>query len=79
VVVPQARAPGIVQAAVLGILEQLVIEGSIDSYAAIKARLLQGDPTTVEVRFEYTPAYPINNVNVVFTINTNTGEFALAA
>jgi len=77
VVLPLGRAPGVVQAAVVGILEQLTVEGTIDSYNAVQARLLQGDPTTVEVRFEYTPAYPINNVVVIFTINTNTGEFTL--
>jgi hypothetical protein len=56
-----------------GVLEQLVLEGVINAYSDVKARLLT-DPTTVEVRFQYTPAYPINNINVVFTINTQTGD-----
>jgi hypothetical protein len=73
-VVPHASAPLIVQGAMLGVLEQILAEGSISGYANVKARALSTDPTTIEVRFEYTPAYPINNIIINFTINTQTGE-----
>lgn len=72
VVVPQDRAPLLVQGSVAGVLEQLLSEGAINGYSDIKARVL-ADPTTIEVRFQYIPAYPINNISVVFTINTTTG------
>jgi hypothetical protein len=73
VVVPQSRAPLMVQGVVVGVLEQLLLEAVINGYSDVKGRLLV-DPTTVEVRFQYTPAYPINNIVVVFTINTQTGD-----
>lgn len=71
------QAPTIVTSVVHGVLEQMVMEGLISKYANIKARLLASDLTTVEVRFQYTPAYPINNIAVIFTINTQTGNATL--
>lgn len=78
IVAPVQDAPGIVSSLVRGVLEQIALEGAISNYRNVKARLLASDLTTVEVRFEYTPAYPINNIIVNFTINTQTGDFALA-
>lgn len=75
IVAPVAEAPVIVRSLVSGVLEQLVVEQVISAYQNVKARLLNSDLTTVEVKFEYTPAYPINNIQVVFTINTQTGDF----
>jgi hypothetical protein len=62
---------------VIGVLEGLMAEEAISGYADVKARFLQNDPTTIEVRFQYTPAYPINTISVVFTINPNSGDFDL--
>jgi hypothetical protein len=73
-VAPAAEAPLIVQSQVVGVLDQMAVEGIISGYQDVKARLLSSDLTTVEVRFQYTPAYPINNILIVFTINTQTGE-----
>ena len=70
------EAPMIVQSQVNSLLSQLVLNGLIGSYQNLDSRLL-ADPTTVEVRFEYAPLYPINNINVVFTINTANGGFQL--
>lgn len=61
---------------VTGVLEQLTVEGAISAYANVKARLLASNLTTCEVRFAYLPAFPINNVVVRFTIDTNTGDFS---
>jgi len=74
IVAPVQDAPGIVSSLVTGVLAQLTTEQSISSYQNVKARLLPSDLTTVEVKFEYTPAYPINNISVIFTINTQTGD-----
>lgn len=72
-------APLTIRDVVVGTLEQLLIEGAIDNYGSVTARVLDSDPTTVEVRYEYRPAYPINNIVVQFTINTTTGAFDLTA
>lgn len=76
-VLPVAQATSATNTAVATVLEQLVNFGVISSYRAIQSRMLASNPTTVEVRFEYTPSYPINNINVVFTINTQNGDFTL--
>ena len=78
-VLPVEEAPLIVQSVVSGVLDQLLVEGAVSRYGNVKARLLETDPTTMEVRFEYRPSYPINNVVVRFTINTSTGDFQLGA
>jgi hypothetical protein len=76
-VLPLDRGPTLVETVVRSVLEGLVVEEAIAAYSDVKGRLLSGDPTTVEVRFSYTPAYPINNINVVFQINTTTGDSSL--
>lgn len=73
-VAPTNRAPLHVEGAVSSVLEQLMLEQIITGYADLKARVLESDPTTVEVRFQYTPSYPINNILVLFTINTTSGN-----
>lgn len=67
------QAPLVVQGAVAGVLAQLITEGAINAYANIVSRAL-ADPTTIEVQFSYTPAYPINNIQVVFTIDATNGS-----
>jgi len=74
-VTPVQDAPGVVASLVSGVLGQLVSEGTISTFRNVKSRVLASDLTTVEVKYEYTPAYPINNINVIFTINTQTGDF----
>lgn len=76
-VAPPERATLAVQSVVIGVLEQLLLEQAISSYSNVTARIASGDPTTVQAEFEYYPSYPINNISVVFTINTTTGEFNL--
>lgn len=78
VVAPVQDAPGIVGSLVTGVLSQLVSEQTISSFRNVKARLLSSDLTTVEVKYEYTPSYPINNIQIIFTINTQTGDVNLS-
>jgi hypothetical protein len=78
-IIDSTRAPLVAESIVSGILEQLVIEQAIGGYTDVKGRVRESDPTTIEVKFAYQPAYPINNIAVSFLINTQTGEFALAA
>jgi len=77
IVAPLDETPLIVQNVVTGVLGQLVVEGVISNYTAVTSRTLNNDPTTVEVRFDYVPAYPVNRVEVRFRINTENGIFAL--
>lgn len=63
------NAPFIVKNAVVGVLETLRGRGELVDYTGVQARNLVGDPTAVEVRFSYMPAFPLNYVNIVFSID----------
>lgn len=73
IVVPIENVPIIVNGVVTNILEALVLEGAISLYGSVSSSLT--DPTTVTVSFIYFPAFPINNIIVSFSIDTNTGDF----
>lgn len=74
---PASRAILVVESVVIGVLEELLMEQAINGYQSVDARVANTDPTTIQVQFEYTPAYPINNILVNFAINTATGDFTL--
>lgn len=69
--------PMIVHAKTTAILDQLRNQGLISAFGGVNARLLNADPTTCEVRFQYTPIYPLNNIEIQFTLNTASGLFSL--
>lgn len=68
------EAPVVVRSAVIASLERLRSLGIISRYRSVDARLLDGDPTIAEVRFDYQPLAPLNYVRVVFSMNFNTQE-----
>jgi hypothetical protein len=68
-------APDIVRAAVVGTLERLRSLNVLSRYRGVSARLLENDPTTVEVRFSYQPLFPINFIEIVFSIDFSQGTF----
>ena len=77
------QAPQTVKNAVIGVLEELRGRRELVDYTGVQARTLSGDPTTVECRFSYQPAFPLNYVNVVFSLDltgdTATTTFGVAA
>lgn len=66
----------IIGSLVSSILEQLVHEQAIQAYVNVTAATQPNNPTAVDVSFSYLPSFPINNINVQFTIDTNTGDFS---
>lgn len=62
-----------VQLIVSNELELLVNEGSIVSYDAIQVTPDPNDPTAIQVRFSYLPAYPLNKVSISFSIDQSSG------
>lgn len=72
-VMPSSAVSRFLNGYVSGILDSFVQTQMIDSYANVASRPT-ADPTIVEVTFQFTPIYPINQVNVGFTINTTTGQ-----
>lgn len=70
------NAPLVVRSAIGSVLEALRTEKSIVEYNDLEARTLTLDPTTVEVRFSYRPAFPLNYIIVQFSIDLTTGNLS---
>lgn len=68
-----------VKAIVQGALETAVSSEVIVSYQDLKVRARPADPTVIEVRFAYLPAYPLNYIVITFAINTATGDIIAQA
>jgi hypothetical protein len=68
------NAPLVVKNAVIGVLETLQQRRELVDYSGVQARTLTNDPTTVECRFSYRPAFPLNYVNVKFSLDLSAGE-----
>lgn len=62
-----------------GVLTQAVAVGLIIAFSNLAVRPSAADPTILEVKFAYDPAYPLNKINVSFSINTQTGSIQEAA
>lgn len=72
-VVADGDAPLIVRSAIIGVLDLLRAERDIVSYTDVQSRTSSIDPTTIEVRFSYAPAFPVNYVNVIFSLDLSGG------
>lgn len=72
-VIADGDAPLIVKLAVIGTLELLRSSRDLVSFSDVSARTITLDPTTIEVRFSYRPAFPVNYINVGFTVDLTSG------
>lgn len=62
-----------IKSAMQGYLETAVANDTIVSYTGLAVRQGTTDPTVVEVKFAYKPAYPLNFISVSFSIDMTTG------
>jgi hypothetical protein len=74
-----AETPGRIRNIVESALESLLARGVFAAYQELAARQSQTNPTVIEVKFQYRPAYPINYVVVAFSIDADTGQTTLTA
>lgn len=72
------ETPVRVRGLVDGALQQALAAGLMVSYSNLKVRQSASSLTTLEVKFSYQPAFPLNFVTVSFSINTTTGNTAEA-
>lgn len=63
------NATMLVTLTVTSILNQLQAAGAIVSYSNVQTRLLANDPTTCEIRFSWQPPFPLNNIDVIFSLD----------
>jgi hypothetical protein len=54
-------------------LDLLIQLGSIVSYDNVQLRQDPLDPTAIQVRFTYKPTFPLNHVNIIFSIDSTSG------
>jgi hypothetical protein len=66
------NAPFIVASAVSGVLAELLQQRDIVDYGPPSARLLSLEPTTIQVKFSYRPAFPVNYIDVSFNLDLTT-------
>lgn len=62
-----------VKSLVSGMLETAVSDGIVNSYTGLAVRQTSTDPTVIEVKFAYKPAYPLNYIVISFSIDMSTG------
>jgi hypothetical protein len=67
------ESPFTVALAATALLEELKTDRIIVGYDGVQARQVAGDPTHVELRFRYLPAFPLNYITVRFSLDTNSG------
>lgn len=73
-IIADGNAPGTVATTVIGVLEQLRQERDLVDYSGVQARLMSLEPTLIQVRFSYRPAFPLNYIDVVFSLDLTTGS-----
>lgn len=69
-----ANTPAQIQGMVQGVLDFLVSQGVIIGYTNLQATVTSTNPTVVTVTFAYQPAYPLNYIQISFSVNTSTGS-----
>jgi hypothetical protein len=73
-IIADANATQTVSATVTAVLEQLRLNRDLVDYSAVDARLLSLDPTTIQVRFSYRPSFPLNYVDIQFSVDLTQGQ-----
>lgn len=66
------NAPFVVSSAVSGVLAELLQQRDIVDYGPPSARIMSLEPTTIQVKFSYRPAFPVNYIDVSFSLDLTT-------
>jgi hypothetical protein len=72
-IIADGQATATVRSSVIGVLEQLRQGRDLVDYSGVEAKLVSLDPTTIQVRFSYRPSFPLNYVDVKFSIDMTSG------
>lgn len=63
-----------IQGVITGVLETAKALGVIVDYQGTSVRQRPGLPSVIDVKFQYVPAYPLNYIDVSFSVDTTTGS-----
>jgi hypothetical protein len=75
-IIADGNATSTVSATVSAVLEQLRLNKDLVDYSPVEARLLSLDPTTIQVRFSYRPSFPLNYVDITFSLDLTEGQIS---
>jgi hypothetical protein len=70
-------APLVIEQVIAGTLRTLQENGEIVGFDSVSAKASSIDPTIIEIRFNYRPAFPINYVDIVFSVDLTSGSTSL--
>lgn len=76
-IIADGNSPFIVRSAVVGVLEALRQSRDLADYSAVDCRLASLDPTTMQVTFSYRPAFPLNYVNISFSLDLSAASVSI--
>jgi len=68
----------VVASAVANTLSILVNNGDIVAFGNVQSKIVTLSPTVIEVRFSYRPSFPVNYVDIAFSIDLTGGSASLA-
>lgn len=71
--------PADVQGLIEGALTQCIALGLFVRFNGLTVRPNESDPTIFDVRYNYNPIFPLNEISMVYSINTVTGNVQEAA
>lgn len=75
-IIANANSPMVIETAINSILAILQSSNIIVGYTPATATLTSLNPTTVSATFSYQPAFPLNYINVTFSLNLTTGSIS---
>ena len=70
-------APVVIKQVVAGTLRTLQENMDIVGFDSVQVKSTSTDPTILEVRFNYRPAFPINYIDIKFTVDLTSGATSL--
>ena len=68
-IIADANSPIIVRSAISGVLNQLASASQIVSYETPVCQLISLEPATITAAFSYRPAFTLNHIAVIFSLN----------
>lgn len=76
-IIADANSPIIVRSAISSVLSILQQAGVIVGYSQVTAALTSLNPTTITASFSYQAAFPVNYVQVIFSLDLTSGAVAV--
>lgn len=76
-IIANGNSPFVVSSAISGVLTLLQQGGVIVGFANVQSALTSLTPTTITSSFTYQPAFPLNFVNITFSIDLSTNSITV--